>query len=247
MDTLKAELKTPPVLELPYYTVHLTLNTDACNLQANCVPIQRWREGTTNSIGYWSQSLTNTEQRSDTTHRKCLAILWSVLPLQTYCKQNCFTIHIDDGALKWVLILTDSTGQRARWRVRLSQLELNVVHRAGIKHWAADGLSPLETASKDRNPLEHDLPPYLIHNVNGLCTSVNIIAHDEYCPRAVPNAKVSNDKTKSKSTAYFLNNSRTAAEYPLSYHSCASKTRQLRIKRVQKSLLSIEAQIDGAI
>lgn len=65
------------------------------------------------------------------------------------------------------LNLTNSTGKMARWRLRLSEFELDVVYRTVIKHQATDALLRLKTNRDDRMQVEdcnmvlciHSSPP----------------------------------------------------------------------------------------
>lgn len=70
----------------------------------------------------------------DITKRKCLAIAWTVLLLRPYLEASRFAIHIDHDPLKWNLIKTDTSGRLALWKLRLSELNLNVVYDAGTQH-----------------------------------------------------------------------------------------------------------------
>lgn len=58
--------------------------------------------------------------------------------------------------------MTDSTRKCVRWRIRLSENELDVVHSAGIKRRSTDALSCLLTTGVNRKPLENDSPILLI-------------------------------------------------------------------------------------
>ena len=57
--------------------------------------------------------------------------------------------------------MADATGKLARWQLRLSELEFDVVHRAVIKHQAADALSRLETSGADDSSLQDEIPVLL--------------------------------------------------------------------------------------
>lgn len=149
MNELKNALISPPVLALPNFTGHITLDTDACNVQVGRVLLQKQRDETVRPVGSWSRALNDTKKQYDTTHRKCLAIVWSVLVLRPYLKINRSTIRTGRDSLKWILNLSDSTGRFARWRLCLSEFEFDVVHKAGVKHQAADALSRLPATGAD--------------------------------------------------------------------------------------------------
>lgn len=114
------------------------MDTDACEKQVGCVVLKKQREGVPKPIGYWSRSLNKAEQEYDTTHRECLAVVWEVLMLRPYLEGSRFTIRTHHDALQWILNMADATDKSARWRLRLSELEFDIVHRAGVTHQPAD-------------------------------------------------------------------------------------------------------------
>lgn len=54
--------------------------------------------------------------------------------------------------------MADNTGRIARWHLRLSEYDFDIIQRAGVKHQAAGALSRLQTTGKDDTPPEVDLP-----------------------------------------------------------------------------------------
>lgn len=54
--------------------------------------------------------------------------------------------------------MTDETGKLAHWLLRLSKLEFDAVHRAGIKHQTAEALSRFPTTGNDKMLLNNDVP-----------------------------------------------------------------------------------------
>lgn len=56
--------------------------------------------------------------------------------------------------------LANVIGSLTRWRLRLFELNFNVVHGAGIKHQAADALLRLPAEEVDNTPLEDMLPVF---------------------------------------------------------------------------------------
>lgn len=75
-----------------------------------------------------------------TTQREFLDIICSVLLLRPYLEGTQFIIQTDHESLWWILDLADATEKLARRRLRLSELNYDVVHRAEVKHWAASAL-----------------------------------------------------------------------------------------------------------
>lgn len=60
--------------------------------------------------------------------------------------------------------MTDSSGKIAQWRLRLSEFDFIIVHRAGSKQQAADALSRLDTNGNDGSPPDEDLPVFTIRS-----------------------------------------------------------------------------------
>lgn len=68
------------------------LDTDACDKQVGCVPLQEQPEGPVKPVGYCSKSLNKAEQACDTAQRECFAVVWAVLILKPYLKELQFTV-----------------------------------------------------------------------------------------------------------------------------------------------------------
>lgn len=130
LNTLKNALLSPAVLTLPNSTGHITIDNDNCDVELGWVLLKQKPDEATKLIGCWSRSFTDTY---DTTKRKYLAIVWLIFFLQPYQKGTRLIIRIDHDTLKRILNLTYSTGRVACWRLRLSEFEFNVVHRAGTQ------------------------------------------------------------------------------------------------------------------
>lgn len=67
-----------------------------------------------------------------------ISVVWAVKLLDPHLQGAHLTIRTDQEALSWILDMTDAKGRLSRWRLRLSVLEYDIVHRAGVKHQAAD-------------------------------------------------------------------------------------------------------------
>lgn len=61
------------------------------------------------------------------------------------------------AALRWMLNIMDVSGELAHCWLSLSEFEFDVMHRAGIKHQAADPLSPLPNDGEDTTHLNNAL------------------------------------------------------------------------------------------
>lgn len=80
-----------------------------------------------------------------------------MLILRLYLEGKQFRIRTDQESLKWILILSDGTDRLARWNLRPSEFDFDVVHRAGIKHQAVNEISCVRTTVEDQTYLHDDL------------------------------------------------------------------------------------------
>lgn len=149
---------SPPIFTLPNTSGHISVDADVCNVQISCVLLQQQTDGTTKPIGYWFRSLIDTERKYGTTERDYLAIVGAVLLQRPYLKDAQFAIHIDNDSLMKILNSTNKTGRHARWRLRLPEIDFEVIHLADVKHQAADVLTHSWATGDEDAPLEDGLP-----------------------------------------------------------------------------------------
>lgn len=85
--------------------------------------------------------------------------------------------------------LLDATSKLAQLHPRLSEKEIDVVHRAGIKHQAADALSYLATTGEDWNSIDDALLVMAVSSPPKDETKGRIKANDviEDCNNTGPN------------------------------------------------------------
>lgn len=101
----------------------------------------------------------------------------ALLLLCPYLEGIGFIVRTDHNSLKWVLNLTEITDKLERWHLRISEFDFDVIHRAGIKHQAADTRSRLRTNWEDNTPLEGDLLRSAIKAIQKLVKSHICVGH----------------------------------------------------------------------
>lgn len=69
--------------------------------------------------------------------------------VRPYLEGGRFKIQTDHDSLKLILNIADAANRVGRSRLRLFELELELVRRVGIIHQAADVLSRLKTIGAD--------------------------------------------------------------------------------------------------
>lgn len=149
------------------------------------------------------RSLTKGGQADGTTQLEFPAIVLSVLVIWPYLVSRRFTIRTDRDSLKIIFSLADATGRLARWRLRLSEFDVDVRHRAGIKHQAADVHSRLTNTEKDQASIKDNSPIAVLETTSENKASMQPVLHkttllDEASIWAVAKVIEDNDTTKEK-------------------------------------------------
>ena len=81
-------------------------------------------------------------QRNDcTTRTELLALFRFTRQYRHYLLGRKFYVRTDHNSLTWLSRFSNIQGQLARWLEELSQLDMVVLHRAGVSHSNADSLS----------------------------------------------------------------------------------------------------------
>lgn len=75
LDALKNALALLPVLTLPNFTNHRTLDTEACAARVGCVLLQKKFDDTIRPLNYWSRTLYYAQRCYNTTQKECLAFV----------------------------------------------------------------------------------------------------------------------------------------------------------------------------
>eukprot|EP00171_Calliarthron_tuberculosum_P020874 IDg20874t1 len=76
-------------------------------------------------------------------------------PLLTWGK---FDICTDHAFLRWLLEITDSSGRFMRWRMRLAEFDIEILHKKGSLNTQADAISCLSTQGPTKEREEAEIP-----------------------------------------------------------------------------------------
>ena len=72
-----------------------------------------------------------------------LCVVWSILKLRVYLRNQPFTVYSDSNAVRGILNSPRPTPMIARWIAALSEFDFEVKHRPGKSNANADFLSRL--------------------------------------------------------------------------------------------------------
>ena len=139
-DNLKEALTSPPVLALPNTQDSFILDCDASN-EAIGAELLQVQGGEEKAIAYGSYALTKEQRRYCTTRKELLAMVRFCRHFRHHLLGKQFIIRTDHSSLTWLLRFKEPQGQLARWMEELSQYDMVLEHRSGVKHTNADALS----------------------------------------------------------------------------------------------------------
>ena len=137
---LKNRLTSAPVLSAPLPEGEYIVDTDASDGALGAV-LQQRQDGIIKVIAYASRVLSSAEQSYCTTRKELLAIIFGLKTFRHYLLVIPFTLRTDHAALTSLMKTPEPVGQQARWLDLLAEYNFTILHRAGISHGNADGLS----------------------------------------------------------------------------------------------------------
>lgn len=141
-DKLIEALTSHPVLHLPDFSKKFILNCDASDHSVGCVLQQQWNGGTV-VIGYTSRALTKSEQGYSIYKKELLACLWGCEKYREFLLEKPFILRTDNQAITYLWKSDKTTGQLARWKMRLSEFPCEIEHARATQNIPADALSRL--------------------------------------------------------------------------------------------------------
>jgi len=160
-DRLKEALTTPPVLALPRCGRKYVLDVDACGTHLGAALLHEQDDGKLQPVAYISRRLATNELPYGVTEKEFLAVVWASLKLRPYLEGDHFLVHTDHDWLRWILNTEGSRNPRlARWRLRLSELESDVVCKPGMTHYLADSIFRLESGASDETAFVDAVPVF---------------------------------------------------------------------------------------
>ena len=137
---LKERLTSAPILAYPNHSLPFLLDTDASGVGTGAV-LSQIQDGHERVIAYFSKMYTKEQRNYCVTRQELLAIINVVKHFRPLLFGREFTIRTDHASLPWLLRMPNPAGQLARWLEILTEYNFQLLHRKGLKHCNADGLS----------------------------------------------------------------------------------------------------------
>ena len=122
------------------------------HLRYGCIRLQtRSRIVTTTKLRL--HELNRAEQKYETTWKELLAIVYGLHQHKQYLLGRHFVIRTDHAALTWLWKTAEPMPQLACWLAFIEQFDYEVLHRPGIRHGNAEGLS----RQPPENEVQHEV------------------------------------------------------------------------------------------
>lgn len=162
-NQIKQAMVSAPILTAPDFSKPFFIQCDASNVGLGSVLTQRINEKEV-VIAFASRTLTETEKKYTTTEKEALACLFGIDKFRPYVDGVHFTVITDHYSLLWLNNLKNPAGRLARWAMKLSQYDMDIVHRKGSLNLVPDALSraPLEICVVEVDPSLVDTDPWYV-------------------------------------------------------------------------------------
>ncbi|KAI5168206.1 hypothetical protein NEIRO03_0877, partial [Nematocida sp. AWRm78] len=144
-DEAKEKLIAATELVIPDYTKRFTLETDASDTGIGAVLKQE-----SGTIGYYSGTLTETQQKYTITEKELYAVIWGMEKCKYYLQGVEFDLITDHQAITYYQTKPDFGNSRIkRWYQKLDEFSFTPKYRRGEDMIQADALSRSLRGSQD--------------------------------------------------------------------------------------------------
>ena len=133
IENLIKKLTTAPVLAFPNSEDMFILDTDASDHSIGAVLFQA-QDGIEQVISYGSFVLTPEQRKYCVARKDLLAVVRFTRQYRHCLLGRKFLVRTDHNSLTWLLRFKYIEDQLARWLKELSQFNMTVIHRPGVKH-----------------------------------------------------------------------------------------------------------------
>jgi transposase InsO family protein len=142
-DTLKKRFVEEPILILPDQSKPFQIESDASKYASGAVLMQDDLNGKTHPCAFYSQSFSPAERNYHVYERELLGIIRALREWRQYIQGAQFpvTIFSDHQNLQYWKQPQDLNPRQARWQLDLSNYDINLVHKPGVKMIQSDALS----------------------------------------------------------------------------------------------------------
>ena len=141
-NTLKDAIVDDVILKRPDYNQPFLVQVDWSTNGLGAV-LSQIHNGVERPSAFQSRSLRPAEKNYSPTEGEALAAVWGLLMFRPYIQGQKFKLETDCSALTWLKEHPDPPPKIARWLLKLSEFDFDIIHRKGKQNANADALSRL--------------------------------------------------------------------------------------------------------
>lgn len=139
-EILRDKICSEPLLQYPDFSKPFLVTTDASNYALGAV-LSQGPIGKDLPIAFASRSLNKAETNYSTIEKELLAIVFAVGHFRPYLFGRRFSLITDHRPLVWLHGLKDPVSRLARWKIKLSEFDYEIIYKPGRINSNADALS----------------------------------------------------------------------------------------------------------
>ena len=140
-EKIKLVLKNHPVLKAPEFDKPFSICTDASDVGAGAVLMQRDNFEVDKPVAYFSRKFNQCQRAYSTIEKECLALVWAIQQFKVYFGSNEIKVYTDHNPLVFLHRMKDNNQRVLRWALFLQQFSLLIEHIPGKCNIVADALS----------------------------------------------------------------------------------------------------------
>lgn len=142
-DSLKAILKSAPVLLAPDFNKNFKLAVDASDIGAGSVLIQEDNNGVDHPVCYFSKKFNEHQKNYSTIEKECLALILAIQHFEVYLTSSKLPVVVfsDHNPLTFLHKLKNKNQRLLRWSLFLQEYSLDIRHIKGKDNLIPDALS----------------------------------------------------------------------------------------------------------
>ena len=102
-------------------------------------------KGNERPVAFCSRTLDAHEKNYTVTEKECLAVIYACKQFRAYIHGTHFKIFTNHSSLRWLSSMKEPEGRLSCWAIKLQAYDYKIIHRPGVSHQNANGLSRLPT------------------------------------------------------------------------------------------------------
>ena len=144
-------MASTPILRTPDFTKQFYVATDASDRWIGGY-LFRTVDGTEYPICYYFRVLHRYKKNYSTVEKECLSLLYAISKFKIYFGDSEVLTYTDSSPLVYLNRMANNNKRLERWKLILSEYNLNIKHKRGCLNTLADILSRPSESNPSTNP-----------------------------------------------------------------------------------------------